>query len=62
MQVLEGTEAVPRLLKFRSGHSAPPAVVRHYAEVGAITRGVQPLLLAASFTTDVLLQPTMIVQ
>ncbi|WIA38106.1 hypothetical protein OEZ86_001468 [Tetradesmus obliquus] len=30
--VLDGTDAVPRLLKFRSGHSAPPAVVRHYAE------------------------------
>ncbi|KAF6265106.1 WD40 repeat-like protein [Scenedesmus sp. NREL 46B-D3] len=30
--VLDGADAVPRLLKFRSGHSAPPAVVRHYAE------------------------------
>ncbi|KAF8055387.1 WDR36 [Scenedesmus sp. PABB004] len=30
--VLDGPEAVPRLLKFRSGHSAPPTVVRHYAE------------------------------
>lgn len=32
-QVLDGQEAVPRLLKFRNGHSAPPVVVRHYADV-----------------------------
>jgi hypothetical protein len=51
VQVLDGQEAVPRLLKFRSGHSAPPVVVRHYADVsgdvfGASTagqhRGVSP--------------------
>lgn len=28
--VLDGQEAAPRLLRFRSGHSAPPTVVAHY--------------------------------
>lgn len=31
--VFDGQDAQPRLLKFRSGHSAPPSVVQHYAEV-----------------------------
>ena len=28
-------DAAPRLLRFRSGHAAPPSVVAHYGEVGA---------------------------
>ena len=27
-------DAAPRLLRFRSGHAAPPTVVAHYGEVG----------------------------
>jgi U3 small nucleolar RNA-associated protein 21 len=30
--VFDGAEAAARLLRFRSGHSAPPSVVAHYAE------------------------------
>lgn len=30
--VFDGTDAAARLLRFRSGHSAPPTVVAHYAE------------------------------
>ncbi|GBF88408.1 hypothetical protein Rsub_01120 [Raphidocelis subcapitata] len=30
--VFDGHDAVPRLLRFRSGHAAPPSVVAHYAE------------------------------
>ena len=37
--LMEGQEAVPRLLKFRCGHSAPPTVVAHYAEVRGGGRG-----------------------
>jgi U3 small nucleolar RNA-associated protein 21 len=28
----DGADAAPRLLRFRSGHAAPPAVVAHYSE------------------------------
>jgi U3 small nucleolar RNA-associated protein 21 len=30
--VFDGHDAVPRLLRFRSGHAAPPSMVAHYAE------------------------------
>eukprot|EP00967_Tisochrysis_lutea_P068144 scaffold89159_cov21-Tisochrysis_lutea.AAC.1 len=31
-------DAAPRLLRFRSGHAAPPTVVAHYGEVGAVVQ------------------------
>ena len=30
----ESPEAVPRLLKFRGGHHAPPSCIRYYGEDG----------------------------
>jgi U3 small nucleolar RNA-associated protein 21 len=30
--VFDGADAAPRLLRFRAGHAAPPAVVAHYAD------------------------------
>ncbi|PNH10160.1 WD repeat domain-containing protein [Tetrabaena socialis] len=33
--VFDSADAMPRMLRFRAGHAAPPTVVRHYGEGGA---------------------------
>lgn len=39
--VLDGTDGQPRLLRFRNGHSAPPTIVRHYADSTRLLSGGQ---------------------
>ncbi len=34
LRVFDAADGSGRLLRFRSGHSAPPAHVRHYGQVG----------------------------
>jgi U3 small nucleolar RNA-associated protein 21 len=38
---LDAADAAPRLLRFRAGHAAPPALVRFYGQVGG--RGARGL-------------------
>lgn len=39
--IFDGTDGQPRLLRYRSGHSAPPTIVRHYADSTKLLSGGQ---------------------
>lgn len=52
--VFDSPEAVPRLLKFRGGHHAPPSVIRYYGEDGKqiLTAGRDRALRYTSVVRD----------
>ena len=39
--IFDGTDGQPRLLRYRNGHSAPPTIVRHYADSTRLLSGGQ---------------------
>ena len=39
--IFDGPDGMPRLLRFRSGHAAPPTIVRHYADSKKLLSGGQ---------------------
>lgn len=39
--IFDGPDSQPRLLRFRSGHSAPPTIVRHYSDSSRLLSGGQ---------------------
>lgn len=39
--IFDGTDGQPRLLRYRSGHAAPPTIVRHYADSTRLLSGGQ---------------------
>lgn len=52
--LFDSPTAVPRLLKFRGGHHAPPAVIRYYGEDGKqiLTAGRDRALRYTSVVRD----------